>query len=89
MEFIKKKWLLILLLSITLTITLYGIFHKNTTIAVIGALLSFSISLYRAYSSFKSFQKLKRLIDSSDNSLGIKRDLEGNVTETALNWEEL
>lgn len=26
---------------------------------------------------------------TSDKSLGIKRDLEGNVTETALDWEEL
>lgn len=89
MGFIKKNRTLIMLLCISLSLTLFGAFNKSISITIIGAFLSFTISLYRAYKSYQSNQKLKKQIDSTDEALGITRDSEGRVTGTALDWEEL
>lgn len=88
MEFIKKNRTLIVLLCMSLGLTLYGAFNKSTAITVIGAFLSFAISIYRAYKSFQSSEKMKMQLDSTDEALGIIRDSEGKVTETALDFGE-
>lgn len=80
--------MLIVLLCMSLGLTLYGAFNKSTAISVIGAFLSFIISIYRAYKSFQNSEKMEMKLDSADEALGIIRDSKWNVTETALDWEE-
>lgn len=63
LDFIKKNWILLILLLISFTITVTGVFYKCTTITIIGAILSLFIPIFNAVRSYQTNKKVTEKLD--------------------------
>lgn len=67
LDFIKKNWVLLILLLISFTITVTGGFYKCTIITIIGAILSPSITIFNAVRSYQTNKKVTEKLDELDD----------------------
>lgn len=65
-DFIKKNWILLILLLISFTITVIGVFYKCTTIAIVGAVLSLFIAIFNAVRSYKTNRRIMEKMEELD-----------------------
>ena len=69
LDFIKKNWILLVLLVISFTITIVGVFYKCNAIAIIGAVLSLVISMFNAIRSYLTNKKITDKLAELDDGL--------------------
>ena len=66
--FIKKNWILLLLLLISFAITIVGgVFYKCNVITIIGAVLSLVISIFNAIRSYLTNRKITEKLTELDD----------------------
>lgn len=69
LDFIKKNWILLVLLLISFAITITGVFYKCNVITIIGAVLSLVISIFKAIRSYLTIRKItEKLIELDDRT---------------------
>lgn len=67
LDFIKKNWILLVLLLTSFAITIAGAYQKCVFTTVIGAFLSLSISIFNAVRSYQTNKKVKEKLKELDN----------------------
>lgn len=67
LDFIKKNWILLVLLLISFAITIVGVFYKCNAIVIIGAILSLVISIFNAIRSYLTNKKITDKLTELDD----------------------
>lgn len=67
LDFIKKNWILLVLLVASFTITIIGAFYKCAIITIIGGALSFLTAIFNAYKSYLTNKNIKATLNDLDD----------------------
>lgn len=67
LDFIKKNWILLVLLLISFAITIVGIFYKCNAITIFGAVLSLVISIFNAIRFYLTNRKIAEKLTELDD----------------------
>ena len=65
--FIKKNWILLVLLLISFAITIVGVFYKCNAITIIGAVLSLVISIFNAIRFYLTNREITEKLTELDD----------------------
>ena len=84
MEFIKTYKVFFLLLSVSLLISVLGLFIKCVSITIGVILFSTAITIYRTYQSYKGNKELKTQISNLEKALNIKKDTNGEIESITI-----
>lgn len=91
MNFLKSNWVILFLMLAALVVTIFGLCFELILLGIAAAALSFFLGICSTHSAYvlsKKIQKNTALIQESDKALGIKRNKDGAVEETCLDFGE-